>query len=175
MLKILICNTDEENVLFAVINYAKKQQGRPTFKYLPHVITYHTEKHHSNSYALSARKSLDIKCICNTLKILCLNTSTYIKHSFAFIQTFVFHCGIFNCFSFIYTRGYMTAQGHIWFDHKKNQEWHSCFCRPSGVSHHLKLNVHSCKWLILSHSTTTAKSSSYHSLSGQNCLLLVSF
>lgn len=110
MLK-FIFNTDEENVLFAVINYAKKQQGRLTLKYLPQVITYHTEKHHSNSYALSARKSLDIKCICNTLRILCLNTSTYIKHSFSFIQTFVFRCGIFSLY--IHKRIHDSSRTHL--------------------------------------------------------------
>lgn len=79
MLKNILFNTDEENVSFAVINFAKKQQRRLILKYLPHLILYHTEKQHSNSYALSARKSLDIKFICNTLRILHLNTSTYIK------------------------------------------------------------------------------------------------
>lgn len=47
----------------------------------------------------------------------------------------------------------MTAQGHIWLDHEKKYEWHSLFCCPSGVSHHLRLIVHSCISFIFSHST----------------------
>lgn len=69
-------------------------------------------------FIVSARNSLDIKCICNTKNS--LNIRTYIN---IFSLHLYRHCFSSWNFCLIYTKWIhdtVTVQGHIWLDHKKN-------------------------------------------------------